>query len=309
MVGPLLLSGPKGGERHLSAVSLVSALIQAAVGPDPADNVAKHVEAIKQAAFQGARIICLQELFNTQYFAARSISQPGPEPPPWAEPVPAGPTTRLMQDLARELGVVLMVPLAEAVPGGAHFNTAVVIDADGSISGKYRKMHVPHMEGFWERTYFQPGDLGYPVFRTAFATIGVLIDFDRHYPEVPRLLALQGAEVLYNPCTTVMDLSHYAWFIEQRSHAVANAVFVGTVNRVGQEPYSSGTYYGTSYFCDPSGEIIAQGSQDQDDIVVATLDLERIGEERRRWDFLRNRRGETYGLLAGSTTKKGEQKT
>ncbi|MCL5046912.1 MAG: acyltransferase [Actinobacteria bacterium] len=278
--------------KHTSAGTVISALIQASVGPEKEENVEKHIKMVRQAAAQGAQIICLQELFYSYYFGAQQDEK-------WlssAERIP-GPTTELMRALARDLGVVLILPIAEIDARGICYNTAVVIDADGSILGKYRKMHLPHLEQFWERFYFKPGDLGYPVFQTAFARIGVFIDFDRHYPEVPRVLALKGAEILFNPCATVMDLSRYIWFIEQRSHAVANGVFVGTVNRVGQEPLSEGLYYGTSYFCDPCGEILAQGSQDRDDIVLTTLNLAKIQEERNRWNFFRDRRGETYQEL------------
>ncbi len=272
--------------------SVVSALIQATAGPDKQANLIKHIGLIKEAAARGAQIICLQELFSSYYFGA--VRDPG-----WfavAERIP-GPTSDALGHLAKDLGVVLIAPIAEEAGADIRYNTALVLDADGRLLGKYRKMHLPNMDRFWEGFYFRPGDLGYPVFQTVFAKIGVLIDFDRHFPEVPRILALKGAQILYNPCTTVMDLSRYIWFIEQRAHAVASGVFVGTSNRVGLEPLSPGTYYGTSYFCDPCGEILAQGSQENDEIVLATLDLTRVAQEKDRWNFVRNRRPETYDQL------------
>lgn len=271
---------------------VASALIQASVVASKNDNIEKNIRMIKEAAAAGAQIICLQEMFYTQYFAAQ-------QDPKWfalAEPVP-GPTTELMQEIAAAHQVVLIVPLPEVEMPGIYYNTSVVIDADGTILGKYRKVHVPHLECFWEKYYFKTGNLGYPVFNTKYAKIGVFIDFDRHYPEVPRILALKGAQILYNPCTTIMDLSRYIWFIVQRSHAVINGVFVGTSNRVGKEPYSPGAYYGTSYFCGPNGEILAQGSQDKDEIVLAQLNLTHIEKERNRWNFFRDRQPDTYSEL------------
>jgi len=269
-----------------------SAMVQTSVCPSKNDNIEKNVNMIKEAASLGAQIVCLQELFYTQYFASE-------QDPKWlalAESIP-GPTIEIMQDLAVSNGIVLVVPIMEADKPGVYYNTTVVIDADGQLLGKYRKIHLPHFEGFWEQYYFKKGDLGYPVFKTAYATIGIMSDYDRLFPEVPRILALKGAQIIYNPCTTVMDLSRHIWFITQRGHAISNAVFVGTSNRVGKEPYSPGVYYGMSYFCSPNGEILIQGSQNQDEIVIAELDLGLIDREREKWNLLRTRQPDTYEEL------------
>ena len=270
-----------------------SALIQTAVVPDREAMVQKHLDLIAQAARRGAQIICLQELFCDVYFAAT-------QDPRWhrgAEPVP-GPTVERMREAARNHGVALVVPMHEEDQPGVYYNTAAVIDADGGLLGRYRKNHLPQQEGFEEKYYFRPGDLGYPVFQTQFARIGIFIDYDRHFPEVGRLLALQGADILYNPCTTVVSLSKYLWLFEQRAIAMANGVFVGTVNRVGLESTHPGLFYGSSYFCDPFGEILAQGAEDREEIVVADLNLDRIRQARELWPFFRDRRPETYSGLA-----------
>lgn len=270
-----------------------SALIQASALGDKGATVEKHLALIQEAASRGAQIICLQELFWSHYFGAEQDSR-------WhqmAETVP-GPTISLMQEAARDLEVVLIVPLHEMELPGVYYNTAAVIDATGEVLGKYRKVHIPQVQGFAEKFYFRPGNLGYPVFETAYAKIGVFIDYDRHFPEVGRLLALKGAEILFNPCTTVISLSKYLWLFEQRAIAMANGVFVGTVNRIGTDPIGGGVFYGSSYFCDPFGEILAQGSQDRDEIVMATLALEKISRVREVWPFFRDRRPDTYaGLL------------
>jgi len=268
--------------------TISAALIQARVTGDKNENIQKQISLIENAAAAGAKIICLQELFCTPYFPFEQNSK-------WFslfETIP-GPTISLMESVAQKLNVVLIVPIPEIEMPGICYNTAVVIDANGSISGKYRKVHLPHMEGFYEQFYFRSGNLGYPVFNTLHGNIGILIDYDRFYPEVARILTLKGAEILFNPCTTVMDLSRYAWFIVQRSHAVVNNVYIGTSNRVGIEN-NSGIYYGTSYFCNPRGEIISQGSQEDDDIVIAEIDLDAIREERYRWNFFRDRKPNTY---------------
>lgn len=255
--------------------------------------VRKHEEMIGEAAAQGVRILCLQELFYAPYF-------PAEQDPRWyalAEPIP-GPTTRRMQDLARRYKMALVVPLMEEVLVGVYYNTAAVIDADGTLLGIYRKNHLPHLPGFWEKFYFKPGNLGYPVFDTAYARIGVYICYDRHFPEGARILGLKGAEVVFNPSATVEGLSRYLWELEQPAHAVANGYFVGAINRVGiEEPWRTGRYYGSSYFCDPRGQILAQGSEDRDEVVVADLDLDLIREVRTTWQFYRDRRPETYREL------------
>lgn len=255
----------------------------------------KHLTFIEQAAGQGVQILCLQELFYGPYFCAEQKSK-------WyamVERVPEGPTIKLMQELARKYAMVLVVPVYEEEMTGLYYNTAAVIDADGSYLGKYRKHHIPQVDpGFWEKFYFRPGNLGYPVFRTRYATIGVYICYDRHFPEGARVLGLNGAEIVFNPSATVAGLSEYLWELEQPAHAVANGYFVGAINRVGTEaPWNIGEFYGKSYFCTPRGKIIAQASRDKDELVVADLDLDLIQEVRNVWQFFRDRRPESYRAL------------
>jgi predicted amidohydrolase len=180
---------------------------------------------------------------------------------------------------------------------GVYYNAAAVIDADGRYLGKYRKHHIPHVApGFWEKFYFRPGNLGYPVFETAAGRIGVYICYDRHFPEGARILGLNGAEIVLNPSATVAGLSEYLWKLEQPAHAVANGYFVGAINRVGvEDPWKIGEFYGQSYFCDPRGRLIAEGSRNRDEVVVADLNLDLIAEVRNTWQFFRDRRPETYG--------------
>src|SRR5437016_5182520 len=209
-----------------------------------------------------------------------------------------------MQDIAKETGMVLVIPMYEEDFAGVYYNTAAVIDADGKYLGKYRKHHIPQVQagppscGFWEKYYFRPGNLGYPVFDTAFAKVGVYICYDRHFPEGARMLGLHGAEIIFNPSATVAGLSEYLWKLEQPAHAVANGYFVGAINRVGHEkPWDIGEFYGQSYFCDPRGRMIAVASRDKDELVVSDLDLDMIREVRDTWQFFRDRRPETYGGL------------
>jgi N-carbamoylputrescine amidase len=215
------------------------------------------------------------------------------------EKVPGGPTLQTMQGLARKHGMVLVVPLYEEEIEGVYYNTAAVIDADGTYIGKYRKHHIPHCHpGFWEKFYFKPGNTGYPVFQTRYARVGVYICYDRHFPEGARALGLNGAEIVFNPSATVAGLSEYLWELEQPAHAVANQYFVGAINRVGIEsPWNIGEFYGKSYFCTPRGKIIAQAERDKDELLVADLDLDMIREVRNVWQFFRDRRPETYGSL------------
>jgi N-carbamoylputrescine amidase len=210
-----------------------------------------------------------------------------------------------MQELAAKYQMVMVVPVYEETMPGFYFNTAAVIDADGRYLGKYRKHHIPHCHpGFWEKFYFTPGDLGYPVFETKYAKVGVYICYDRHFPEGARILGLNGAEIVFNPSATVAGLSEYLWELEQPAHAVANGYFVGAINRVGREkPWSIGEFYGKSYFCNPRGKIIAQASRDKDEVLIADLDLEMILEVRKTWQFFRDRRPETYGPLTAQTGK------
>ena len=255
----------------------------------------KHLTLIAEAASQGAQVICLQELFYGPYFCAEQETR-------WyemTERVPDGPTIRLMADVAKRLGIVLIVPIYEEDLTGVYYNTAAVIDADGSYLGKFRKMHIPHCDpGFWEKFYFRPGNLGYPVFDTKVGKVGVYICYDRHFPEGARCLGLAGAEIVFNPSATVAGLSEYLWKLEQPAHAVANGYFVGAINRAGvEDPWRIGEFYGQSYFCDPRGRMLAVGKRDDDDIVIADLDLDLIREVRNTWQFFRDRRPETYGAI------------
>lgn len=258
----------------------------------------KHVALIEQAAGQGAQAICLQELFYGPYFCAEQDAK-------WytlTERIPDGPTTKLMMSLAKKLGIVLVVPIYEEDLPGVYYNTAAVIDADGTYLGKFRKMHIPQCApGFWEKFYFRPGNLGYPVFQTKFGRVGVYICYDRHFPEGARALGLSGAEIVFNPSATVAGLSEYLWKLEQPAHAVANQYFVGAINRPGfEEPWRIGEFYGQSYFCDPRGQFIAQSKKrDGDDIVLADMDLDLIREVRNTWQFFRDRRPDSYGSLVG----------
>ncbi len=258
-------------------------------------NVEKHLKLIEEAAGQGVKILCMQEVFTTPYFCAEQQTR-------WyeaVEKIPDGPTVKLMRDVAREHGMVLIVPIYEEEITGVYYNTAAVIDADGKYMGKYRKNHIPHVApGFWEKFYFKPGNLGYPAFDTAYARIGVYICYDRHFPEGARALGLNGAEIVFNPSATVAGLSEYLWKLEQPAHAVANGYFIGAINRVGYEaPWNIGEFYGQSYFCDPRGQIIAQAPRDEDALVVADLNLDMIREVRNTWQFFRDRRPETYEAL------------
>jgi N-carbamoylputrescine amidase len=255
----------------------------------------KHVSYIEKAAQQDTRIICLQEIFYGPYFCAEQQTR-------WydfTEPIPDGPTTRLMQDLARRLKVAIVVPIYEVERDGFYYNTASVIGPDGAYLGKYRKTHIPHVApGFWEKFYFRPGNLGYPVFDLGFAKIGVYICYDRHFPEGARALGLNGAEIVFNPSATVAGLSEHLWKLEQPAHAVANGYFVGAINRVGVEaPWNIGEFYGSSYFCNPRGQIIAQAARDKDEILTADLDLDQIAEVRKTWQFFRDRRPDMYQPL------------
>ncbi len=253
----------------------------------------KHIPFIEDAAKKGVQILCLQEIFNGPYFC------PGQDKR-WydaAEPIP-GPTTSIMQEYAKKHEMVIVVPLYEEHMRGVYYNSAAVIDADGSYLGKYRKQHIPQTSGFWEKFFFKPGDGGYPVFQTRYAKIGVYICYDRHFPEGARCLGLNGAEIVFNPSATVAGLSQYLWKIEQPAHAVANGYYVGAINRVGNEaPWNIGKFYGTSYFVNPRGEFLAEGSEDGDELIVADLDLSMIDEVRKTWQFYRDRRPDAYDEL------------
>ena len=251
----------------------------------------KHLPFIDSAGQQGVQVLCLQEVFNGPYFCPS-------QDPRWydlAESVP-GPTTEALAPYAERYGMAIVVPIYEREQAGVYYNTAAVLDADGTYLGKYRKNHIPQTSGFWEKYFFKPGNLGYPVFRTQHATIGVYICYDRHFPEGARLLGLNGAEIVFNPSATVAGLSQYLWELEQPAHAVANSYFMAASNRVGTEaPWNIGKFYGTSYICNPRGEFMAKAGEDDDELVFADCDLNMIEEVRRTWQFYRDRRPDTYG--------------
>jgi beta-ureidopropionase len=255
----------------------------------------KHLPMIEDAGKAGVQILCLQEIFDGPYFCPSQDAR-------WcdtAEAVP-GPTTEALAPLAKKYGMVMIIPVYEREQAGVYYNTAAVLDADGKYLGKYRKNHIPHTSGFWEKYFFKPGNLGYPVFETAYCKVGVYICYDRHFPEGARLLGLNGAEIVFNPSATVAGLSQYLWKLEQPAHAVANGYFMGCINRVGTEaPWNIGKFYGTSYFVDPRGQFLAEASEDNDELVVADMDLDMIEEVRRVWQFYRDRRPETYADMTG----------
>jgi len=258
--------------------------------------IEKHLSFIDEAGKKGVQLLCLQEIFYGPYFCAEQEAR-------WyaaVERIPEGSTVRLMQECARKYQMVMVVPIYEEEMTGVYYNTAAVIDADGSYLGKYRKSHIPQVApGFWEKFYFKPGNLGYPVFNTRHAKVGVYICYDRHFPEGARILGLNGAEIVFNPSATVAGLSEYLWELEQPAHAVANGYFMGAINRVGMEaPWNIGEFYGKSYFCNPRGKIIAQGSRDHSELVVADLDLDMIQEVRNTWQFFRDRRPDSYKPIA-----------
>ena len=253
----------------------------------------KHLPYIDDAGKQGVQILCLQEIFTTPYFC------PGQDNA-WyesAETIP-GPTVERMQAYAKKYQMVIIVPIYEKEQAGYLYNTAAVIDADGKYLGKYRKTHIPHTSGFWEKFFFRPGNLGYPVFQTAYGKVGVYICYDRHFPEGARALGINGAEIVYNPSATVAGLSQYLWNLEQPAHAAANGYFMGCINRVGTEkPWNLGRFYGSSYFVDPRGQIFATASETEDELLVAEFDLDMIEEVRATWQFYRDRRPDSYDDL------------
>jgi N-carbamoylputrescine amidase len=250
----------------------------------------KHIPFIEQAGKQGVQILGLQEVFNGPYFCPSQDKR-------WydlAESVP-GPTIEKLIPYARKYEMAMVIPVYEREMAGVYYNTAAVIDADGTYLGKYRKNHIPQTSGFWEKYFFKPGNLGYPVFQTRYGKVGVYICYDRHFPEGARLLGLHGAEIVFNPSATVAGLSQYLWKLEQPAHAVANGYFVAASNRVGTEaPWNIGKFYGTSYFVDPRGNFLATASEDGDELIVADMDLGMIEEVRRVWQFYRDRRPDSY---------------
>jgi len=254
-----------------------------------------HIPLIEQAGREGVQVLSMQEVFTQPYFCPSQDSK-------WyasAEKIPDGPTTQLMCELAKQYSMVIVVPIYEEEKTGIYYNTAAVIDADGRYLGKYRKTHIPQVAGFYEKFFFKPGNSGFPVFDTAYCKLGVYICYDRHFPEGWRALALNGAEYIVNPSATVAGLSQYLWELEQPASAVANGCYIGANNRVGTEgPWNIGEFYGSSYFVNPRGQIIAQASQDKDELVTAEMDMDMVREVRDLWQFFRDRRPETYDELS-----------
>jgi len=278
-------------------------LVQMAMSPDPAANLARASSRIEEAAAAGASVVCLPELFRSRYFCQRE----DPDLFDLAEPVP-GPSTEALGRTAKQAGVAVVVPVFERRAPGLHHNSAVVIDATGEIVGLYRKMHIPDDPAYYEKFYFTPGDLGFRAFDTRAGRIGTLICWDQWYPEAARLTALQGAVVLFYPTAigwhphekeTFGAAQRDAWKTIQRGHAIANGVYVAVVNRVGHEiPPEGGPgleFWGSSFIADPFGVVVAEASTDKEEILVAKVDLSRIEEVRRNWPFLRDRRTDAYG--------------
>ena len=276
------------------ARTVTAAIVQVAWTGDKESMIELHEKYVAEAAAAGTGIMCFQELFYGPYFCQVQDT----EFYSYAEAIPDGPTTKRFQELAAKHEMVLVLPMYEHEQAGFLYNTAAVIDADGTYLGKYRKTHIPQVKGFWEKFYFRPGNLGYPVFETAVGTVGVYICYDRHFPEGWRALGLAGAEIVFNPSATSRGLSAYLWQLEQTSAAVANMYFVGAINRVGIEPYGDNDFYGTSYFANPRGQFVDGTASDQtEELVVRDLDLDQVEEVRSQWAFYRDRRPDLYGPL------------
>jgi len=270
-----------------------AALVQTKWTGDKQSMIEANVALARQAALEGAQVLCFQELFYGPYFCQVQ----DPQYFAYTETVP-GPTTEVMCQLAKETGMVLVVPVYEKEQEGLFYNTAFVVDADGTYLGKYRKHHIPQVKGFWEKFYFRPGNLGYPVFDTAVGPIGVYICYDRHFPEGWRALGLGGARIVFNPSATSRGLSMYLWNLEQPAAAVANEYFVGAINRVGIEELGDNDFYGSSYFVSPRGQLVGEaGSDQEDDLIVRDLDMSTLAEVRHTWAFYRDRRPESYDAL------------
>ena len=270
-----------------------AALVQAKWTGDKRSMIDSNIAMAREAAAQGAKVVCFQELFYGPYFCQVQ----DPQYYSYTETVP-GPTTEEMCALAKETNMVLVVPVYEQEQIGVYYNTAFVVDADGTYLGKYRKHHIPQVEGFWEKFYFRPGNLGWPVFQTAVGPIGVYICYDRHFPEGWRALGLGGARIVFNPSATSRSLSSHLWRLEQPASAVANGYFVGAINRVGVEDLGDNEFYGDSYFVDPRGQLVGEAASGTDEeVVVRDLDMEVVKAARDTWAFYRDRRPDAYGPL------------
>ena len=267
-----------------------AALVQTNWTGDKESMIQVHEDYARQAAAQGAQVLCFQELFYGPYFCQvqdKAYYE-------YAESIP-GPTTERFQAIAKELGMVMILPMYEEEQPGILYNTAAVVDADGTYLGKYRTQHIPHVGGFWEKFYFRPGNGGYPVFDTAVGKIGVYICYDRHFPEGWRALGLNGAQIVFNPSATSRGLSQYLWSIEQPAAAVANEYYVGAINRVGIEPLGDDDFYGQSYFVDPEGNYVGEkGDAYNPELIIRDLDMDLLTEVRNRWAFYRDRRPDAY---------------
>ena len=271
-----------------------AALVQTSWTGDKESMVEKNAKYAYDAAAQGAQVMCFQEMFNAPYFCQVQED----EHKDTAEPIPDGPATQRMIDVAKETGMVLVVLIYEKEDDGFLYNTAAVIDADGTYLGKYRKTHIPHVKGFWEKFYFRPDNTGYPMFDTAVGRIGVYICYDRHFPEGWRALGLAGAKIVFNPSATSRGLSMYLWNLEQPASAAAIEYFIGAINRVGREEYGDNDYYGSSYFVDPRGQMVGeQASDTEEEVIVRDLNLDLIDEVRKTWAFCRDRRPDAYESL------------
>jgi N-carbamoylputrescine amidase len=279
------------------------ALLQMRCSTDPADNLRRACDALREAAHKGAQIACLPELFRTQYFCQTQ----NPATFDLAEPMP-GPTTEALAQVARETKMVVVGSIFERRAAGIYHNTAVVLDADGSIAGVYRKMHIPDDPLYYEKYYFTPGDLGFKTICTKYAHIGTLVCWDQWYPEAARLTALQGAEVLFYPTAIGWHPAEKAefgeaqldaWTTMQRAHAIANGVFVAAVNRVGHEGPASGglEFWGGSFVADPFGRVLARAGHESEEILIVSCDPRLQEETRRNWPFLRDRRIDAYGPI------------
>jgi len=274
--------------------------------PDPEENLRRAISHVEEAAGAGAAMICLPELFRSPYFCQREDTASFD----LAEPVP-GPTTEALGEVARRAGVVVVAPLFERRAAGLYHNSAVVLDSTGKIAGLYRKMHIPDDPAYYEKFYFTPGDLGFPAFDTNVGRLGVLICWDQWYPEAARLVALQGASVIFYPTAIGWHpgekeqfgaAQRDAWRTIQRAHAIANGLYVAAVNRVGLEKLAGAAgrgieFWGSSFLCDPFGMVVAEAPTDQEAIVTSEVNIERIEEVRRNWPFLRDRRIDAYAGL------------
>ena len=271
-----------------------AALLQTDWTGDKESMIVKHEDAAREAAAEGAQIICFQELFYGPYFCQVQ----DPEYYEYTEYIPDGPTTKRFQALAKELKMVMVLPMYEIEQPGVYYNTAAVIDADGTYLGKFRKQHIPQVKGFWEKFYFRPGNGGYPIFDTAVGKVGVYICYDRHFPEGWRILGLNGAEIVFNPSATSRGLSAYLWQLEQPAAAAANMYYVGAINRVGIEDLGDNDFYGQTYFANPRGQFVGDVADTyKPELVIHDLDLDAIREVRDGWAFYRDRRPDAYGEI------------